>query len=245
VGVVHRVIAGIAPEVPVIDIHHQIPPHDIRAGAVVLWRTIDWLTPGVILAVVDPGVGTARRGVALTVGLRHTTLVGPDNGLLVPAARRLGPISQAVALHAPTERAGGSTFDGRDLFAPAAARIAIGIDLTDLGNPIDPATLVPAEIESAERLPSGRWQARILWIDRFGNAQLNVGADEVGEIAGIEWRGGSAPVRVVGAYHDLGVAQVGLVVDSYGLLSVSLNGGSAADLLGLEERQTVWLDPPG
>jgi len=128
VGVVRSVLRQLASEAVVIDITHGVAPHDVRGAALTLQRVAPFLAPGVVLAVVDPGVGTGRRAVALEVGPDpRWALVGPDNGLLVPAFEALGGPGRAVSLVARRCRpAAGATFDGRDLFAPAAAQLAAG-----------------------------------------------------------------------------------------------------------------------
>jgi S-adenosyl-L-methionine hydrolase (adenosine-forming) len=246
--VVHRVIAAHAPGVTVIDITHQIPAHDPRAGALTLWRAAPWLVPGVILAVVDPGVGTVRRAVALEVASAAAALIGPDNGLLLPAATSLGSITTAVELAFPgTAAAGrGATFAGRDLFAPAAAALAAGADLRRLGSVIDPAGLAGEPVPAPEPGPGGGLQAQVLWVDHFGNAQLNAGpadADHLGPLLALTASGYSGPVRRVAAYADLDPSEVGLVNDSYGLLAIACRDASAASRLGLRAGDPVWLGP--
>jgi S-adenosylmethionine hydrolase len=243
VGVVHRVIAGIAPGVPVADISHHVPPHDVRFGALTLWRTAPWLAPGVVLAVVDPGVGTKRRAVAIAVSPADVVLVGPDNGLLLPAALRLGPITAAVELE-QTQTGRGATFAGRDLFAPAAARLAVGADLHELGAAIDPQTLRGEPVPVPERRPDGSLRAEVLWIDRFGNVQLNLNprdAGPLGPVLDVRTDAHTRPARLVEAYADLQVDELGLVHDSYDLLSISLYAASAAALTGVRPGDPVWL----
>lgn len=247
VGVVHAVIDRVAPGTTVIDLTHQIAPHDIRAGALTLRRAAPWLVPGVILGVVDPGVGTSRRAVALQA--EGAVLVGPDNGLLLPAARLLGGPSAAVELDA-APGALGATFAGRDVFAPVAARVAAGAALSELGRPIDPTTLVdlagtpdPGDGHTDRR----RRRATVEWIDRFGNAQLDVEASKAGPVTAIRIGDEEIPVAVVGSYGEIPAGGVALVVDSYGRLSVACNGASAAARLGLRTGQKVHLcrDEPG
>ena len=146
VGVVHSVLRSIAPHAVIVDVTHGIAAHDVRAGGLALARSAQYLCPGVVLAVVDPGVGTDRRAVAVEVGDGESVLVGPDNGLLAPAVAMVGGADRAVSLtdltwHLPTP---GSTFDGRDVFAPVAAHLATGVDLAELGDQIQPAGLFPA-----------------------------------------------------------------------------------------------------
>jgi S-adenosyl-L-methionine hydrolase (adenosine-forming) len=251
VGVVHRVINGIAPGTPIADLTHQIPPHDVRAGALALWRSAPWLAPGVVLAVVDPGVGTKRRPVAIATEA-GAVLVGPDNGLLLPAALRLGPITVAVELEKKDATERGSTFDGRDLFGPAASRIATGVDMRSLGAQIEPGSLRGDPVPEAEREAGGAVRTEVLWVDRFGNAQLNVRPPDVshlGSVVDVRTRKRKWRARRVSAYGDLRErrpgkpAEVGLVHDSYGFLSISLNRESAAAFTGLRTGQTVWLTP--
>jgi S-adenosylmethionine hydrolase len=247
--VVHRVIATHAPGVAVIDVTHQVPAHDVRAGALTLWRAAPWLVPGVILAVVDPGVGTARRGVAIEVAEAGAVLVGPDNGLLLPAATSLGPLTAAVDLPpAPVPPGRGATFAGRDLFAPVAARLAAGAPLDTLGQPIDPnpAGFVAAPIPVPQPTPDGGLGAEVLWIDHFGNAQLNVRphqADHLGPVVSLSAGHHQAPARRASTYGELEPREVGIVTDSYGLLAISCRDAPAAAHLGLTVGDPVWLRP--
>lgn len=229
----HAVIARDQPDTAVVDLTHQIPPHDVRSGSLTLWRAAPWLVPGVILAVVDPGVATSRRAVAVEVAGADAALVGPDNGLLLPAALRLGSITAAVALED-----GGGTFAGRDVFAPAAARLAAGAHVHHLGRPLDPATLAGEAVP--EPVPDGPGlRAEVLWIDRFGNAQLN--AAPSASFTSFTTGGTSHPVRTVRAFADLEPGEVGLVIDSYGLLAIALREASASAHLGLSPGQPVFL----
>jgi S-adenosylmethionine hydrolase len=244
VGVVHRVIAAGAPDVTIIDITHQIPAHDVRAGALALWRAAPWLAPGVILAVVDPGVGTVRRAVVVEVAAAGAVLLGPDNGLLLPAAASLGALTAAVELAPRYER--GATFAGRDVFAPAAAALALGTDMARLGQPIDPATLAGTVVPEPRRPADGSLRAEVLWVDRFGNAQLNVrpaDAGHLGDLVDLRIGPHTWPARRVSAYELLGPSEVGLVTDSYGLLSVSCRCASAAARTGLGPGDEVSIVP--
>lgn len=257
VGVVHRVVHRLAPQVKVIDLTHQVPAQDVRAGALTLWRTARWLAPGVVLAVVDPGVGTARRAVAVEAAAGALVLVGPDNGLLTPAAYALGPPTRAVALNDPrwylTDRGSdeGATFDGRDVFAPVAALLCVGVDLGELGEavPTDELAggpLVLAEPEPA-RVARDGLDVEVLWVDRYGNVELGVrpGAlDPLGPrirlTSGSD--GGWVAVRARG-YAELGPDQLGLIPDSANLLAVCLDRASAASVLGLAAGDLVHLAP--
>ena len=249
VGVVHRVVVRDAPGVAVVDLTHRIRAHDVRAGALTLWRSAPWLHTSVVLAVVDPGVGTPRRAVALEVGEASTVLVGPDNGLLVPAAAALGATTGAVELRPfPAVPGAGSTFDGRDLFAPAAARLASGEwDLADAGDPIDPATLEGTRVSVAEPV-DGELVCEVLWVDRFGNAQLNAtpaGVSGLGVNVEIEHSNWRDRARRVDAFAELAPGELGLVTDSYGLIAVALYAQPAATRLGLRAGDTVRLTSGG
>jgi len=244
VGVVKSVIRGIAPETVVIDVSHDIPRHDVRAGGLALARSAGYLAPGVVLAVVDPGVGSDRRRVAVEVGDGQSVLVGPDNGLLAPAVAMVGGATRAVELtnqdyHLP---AAGATFDGRDVFGPAAAHLCSGVALTDLGEEIDPISLMPGIVPVAD-LAGDSIAAEVLWVDHFGNAQLNVGADDLEPVT-FRVRAGelTRTARRVPSYAEIGRGEVGLVVDSYGLLALCLDKGSAAVELGIHAGAQVSLE---
>jgi S-adenosylmethionine hydrolase len=251
VGVVKAVIRTIAPHVTVLDITHNVPAHDVRAGSLALARSIQYLPSGVVLAVVDPGVGSERRALAVEVGDDEpAVLVGPDNGLLASAVALAGGAGRAVALtnddyhlHSP-----GPTFAGRDIFAPAAAHLCLGVDLEELGELVDPYSLLPAVVPLA-RAEEGKVVGEILWVDRYGNAQLNVGPDDIEAMGDhLLVRIGDRPPRLAlraRTYADLKAGQVGLVVDSYGLLSVALNRRSASDELriGAGDAVTVEIAP--
>jgi S-adenosylmethionine hydrolase len=181
VGVVHAVLATAAPGVRVIDLTHQIPMFDVRAGSHTLVRAVPHLGPGVVLAVVDPGVGTRRRGLCLQVAAPSGDpmfFVGPDNGLLVAAAEAAGeaPVAHAFELYRPANDEGGNTFDGRDLFAPTAAALCRGEAPESLGERVEPGSLVRlfGGVVEHGRLADGRssLRAEVTWVDRFGNIQL-------------------------------------------------------------------------
>jgi S-adenosylmethionine hydrolase len=237
VGVCHSVIRAITPGVAVIDLTHEIPPYDVRAGALALARSVHYLCPGVVMAVVDPGVGTDRRAIAVEVGGGQSVLVGPDNGLLAPAVALCEGADRVVELTSPDHRLAspGHTFDGRDIFAPAAAHLCAGVDLAELGPPVDPATLRPGILPVTREEDEGL-VSEVLWVDRFGNAQLNVDPDEIdgwGDRIALHFGGTTRTAAVVDSYASLVTGQLGVVVDSSGLLSVAFDRASASDLLGL------------
>nr|WP_230416774.1 SAM-dependent chlorinase/fluorinase [Micromonospora tarapacensis] len=247
VAACHGVIARVAPALRVIDVTHLVPPGDIRRGSAVLAQTVPHLPDGVHVAVVDPGVGTTRRGVAL--GTPGGFLVGPDNGLLVDAADALGGVTGAVELTNPRWLAPriSATFHGRDVFAPVAARLALGAPLAEAGPAVDPATLVRLPEPLVERRPDG-FVAEVLTVDHFGNVQLAAPADLLAPLpdrlrvhpvtdrpeppaAG----GGDQGLAAVHG-RTFGDAPLGALVahvDSAGRVALSVNGGHAANLLAV------------
>ncbi|MFF5226715.1 S-adenosyl-l-methionine hydroxide adenosyltransferase family protein [Dactylosporangium sp. NPDC000521] len=239
VAACHGVIAHLAPAARVIDVTHLVPPGDVSRGAHVLAQTVPSLPRGVHLAVVDPGVGTARRPIAIEAA-DGGFLVGPDNGLLIPAAEALGGIRRAVHLtnaawFAPDVS---RTFHGRDLFAPVAARLATGADLSSAGSAT--AALVRLPPLELDRLPSGV-AAPVLTVDRFGNLQLACSS-------GVTFSGrltvNGHPATAGGTFGDAPAGGLVVFTDSAGYLAVAVNGGSAATLLGVRagDRVTVLHD---
>jgi S-adenosylmethionine hydrolase len=242
------VLRSLAPGATVVDLTHDIPPHDVRAGALCLARAAQYLCPGVVLAVVDPGVGTDRRAIAIEVGDGESYLVGPDNGLLAPAVAMVGGAGRSVSLTNSEYQlpSPGPTFAGRDVFAPAAAHLCNGVDLYELGDPVEPSSLLPGVLP-VTHLDGEELVAEILWVDRYGNAQLNVDPDDLDGWGhrlrlrfGDSLRDSRTLVRA-DAYADLGPGDVGLVTDSYGLLSVAVPRASAAERLGLSPGDPVRL----
>jgi S-adenosylmethionine hydrolase len=257
VGVVKSVIRDVAPHVTVLDLTHGIPPFDVRAGSLALARSIGYVTAGIVLAVVDPGVGTSRRAVAVEVADGEGVLVGPDNGLLAPAVAMAGGAGRAVELSDPRYHleSPGATFAGRDVFAPAAAHLCNGVDLAELGELLDPDLLFPGVVPLPQA-DDTRVIAQVLWVDRFGNAQLNLGPDdlpatfdehiEIRTSSPTDPAGESSRVaRRASSFADLGAGAVGLVTDSSGMLAVSMDQRSAADELGLVAGDQVTLLPAG
>ncbi len=246
VGVVHSVIRSIAPHVAIIDVTHGITPHDTRAGGLALARAANYLCPGVVVAVVDPGVGTQRRAVAIEVGDGASYLIGPDNGLLAPAVGLVGGATRAIELTSQDHRvplAGGATFDGRDVFAPAAAHLCNGISLEELGADIDTASLVPGVLP-VSHLDGDELLAEVLWIDRFGNCQLNVDpvdVDRFGTTMLVVMPNTEKIGMRTEAYDQIPTGRAGLMVDSSGLLSLAIARGSAASEFDLVEGDEVRL----
>src|SRR3954447_1788764 len=173
-GVVHAVIARICPDARVIDISHGVPRHDTAAGARMLARALPFAPPGVHLAVVDPEVGARRRAIALRTLDEERMLVGPDNGLLIPAAERFGGVAEAVEISSSPWRLEpvSATFHGRDVFAPVAARLACGAPLAEAGAPLEESELERVELSRA-RVEDGALVARVIEVDTFGNLALD------------------------------------------------------------------------
>ncbi len=257
VGVVHSIIRELAPHAQVIDLTHGIAPFDVRAGSLALARSISYVASGVVLAVVDPGVATSRRAIAVEVADGEGVLVGPDNGLLAPAVALAGGAGRAVELtaaeyHLPSP---GATFAGRDIFAPVAAQLCNGVDLAEFGDMVDPDLLLPGVV-ALPQADDDLVIAQVLWVDRYGNAQLNVGPDDLPVTFGdrIQVRL-SAPTDPSGgitrsavratSYGELAGGAVGLVLDSSGLLAVSMDQRSAAEELGLDVGDQVTLTAAG
>lgn len=245
-GVLRAALALAAPGVPMVDLTHGIAPFDVVGGARALARSVAYLGPGVVVAVVDPGVGTTRRGVAVEVDGPPRYLVGPDNGLLIEAARALGGPKRVAVLRRPGSLAA-STFDGRDVFAPAAAALWAGADVVDVGAPVDPETLVRLPDPVVQVRPGGL-RAEVTWVDRFGNVQLAAGPADAAA-AGLGGHG-AAVVVLVGQTRHLATwvvsfahagAGLGVLTDANGRLAIVLDRGAAVRRLGVGTGDVVEL----
>ena len=240
VGVVHAVIATIAPEARVIDLSHGVPRQDVAAGARMLARSLPFAPAGVHLAVVDPEVGARRRAVALLTAEDERVLVGPDNGLLLPAAERFGGVAEAVEISASPWRLEpvSATFHGRDVFAPVAARLAAGEPLGEAGPPVDPDELVRVELTRA-RVEACALVAKVVETDGFGNLALDArlrdlrGTDiRLGDAIAVRRDTRRAPGVFARTFADVARGGLLLYEDAGGSLAVAINGGDAAALLG-------------
>jgi len=234
------VIKRIAPDAEVIDITHGIAPHDVLQGALVLASTLPFMPEGIHLAVVDPGVGSDRRAIALQ-GSDGRLYVGPDNGLLVYAADKLGGVEEAVELANPAYRLEpvAHTFHGRDVFAPASAHLAAGVELKELGPAIAAADLVRIDVP-APSIGKRRIRATVLYVDRFGNVQLNLTRDDLAQV-GIE-AGSKLEVEVgferyyavtARTFAEVRGGDIVLYEDAYWNISLAINRGSAAEMFGV------------
>jgi S-adenosylmethionine hydrolase len=247
VAACHGVAARIAPSARIIDITHLVQPGDVRRGAAVLAQTIPYMPPAVHVAVVDPGVGTARRGVAVRAG--DSILVGPDNGLLSWAVAAQGGAQRAFQLtngdlwlHPVSP-----TFHGRDIFMPVAAHLAAGIDLSSAGDEIDLADLVTLPAPTS-RVRHGEAEGEVMSVDRFGNVQLSIVAADVTEL-GVGYgsplvvRAGRQKLTVpfVETFAAVAPGEIVAFTDSAGLISLAVNAGDAAQQLGLPPGAHVHL----
>jgi S-adenosylmethionine hydrolase len=250
-AICHGVVLNIAPDALIVDITHEIEKFKIRHGALMLWSALPYMPVGAHIAVVDPGVGTERRSVALETA-RGDYLVGPDNGLLLPGAQRLGGVVRAhlidnVEYRLPVLT---STFHGRDLFSPAAAHRALGVPIEALGPPIDPRDLVDIDWPPVV-VADGRLETAVIYRDSFGNVKLaGVTADLLEALDGLEHGDlveltleGARPKkrRVVWAptFGEVAQGHYLLYEDSYGRLCIAQNQGNAGETLPLAEGAAV------
>jgi S-adenosylmethionine hydrolase len=244
VGVCHGVMQRIAPDARVVDLTHSIPRQDVMRGALTLGRATSYMPSGAVyVGVVDPGVGSGRGSIAVRA-VSDALLVGPDNGLLSLAWEALGGAEAAVEITSahvilqPASR----TFHGRDVFAPAAAHLAAGMPLLELGPPLAVEELRVLEFPGPMVAP-GAIGARVMGVDGFGNVQLNVGpqdveASGVGPVLTVRGR----PVPRVAVFADVPQGTLAAIIDSQGQLALVVNQGSAAELLGLSVGRTVVLE---
>jgi S-adenosyl-L-methionine hydrolase (adenosine-forming) len=252
VGVCHGVIRGIHPEAQIVDITHGVRRYAVRQGALVLRNTLPYMPVGVHVAVVDPQVGTERRALALRTTAGRI-LVGPDNGLLSLAWPRCGGIDLAVDITRSPHRLEpvSATFHGRDIFAPVAAHLARGAELADAGDQLDESELQTVELPQP-RVEDGMLVGHALVVDRFGNAALNVGHEDLAGTGltlgrsvelevGREWR----EATFTQAFADVGDGALLVYEDAYRSLAVAVNRGNAAEELGLEPGVEVKLRPGG
>jgi S-adenosyl-L-methionine hydrolase (adenosine-forming) len=251
VGVCHGVIAGRCPDARIIDVTHGVPRGDVRAGALILRSTLPYLPAGVVLAVVDPGVGSDRRAVTLRTA-DGRLFVGPDNGLLSLACALVGGVVEAVDIGRSrfALEPASATFHGRDIFSPVAAHLAAGATLADAGEAVDPAGLVVLELPHA-RVSEGVLVAHAVYVDGFGNVQLDVEGEEIpgfGLTVGqsVELKvGGGRPTRArhVRTFSDARAGELLVYKDSYARLAVAVNQGSAASRLGLAVGDQLRIRP--
>jgi S-adenosyl-L-methionine hydrolase (adenosine-forming) len=248
VGTCHGVLKRIAPDSQIIDITHGIRPGHVLQAALMLANTLPYMPAGVHLAVVDPGVGGARRPLALR-DAEGRLYVGPDNGLLIPAADCFGGVVEAHELANP-EYALDSvsrTFHGRDLFSPAAAHLSLGVALGELGPPVDPEALVRLDLPAPE-VGQSRIRATVLGVDRFGNIALNLSREHLDSVAivpgmrvELATRGNRYYAVAARTFGDAPTGELILYEDSYRSVAIAVSRGSAAAVLGVEEGAEIVL----
>jgi S-adenosylmethionine hydrolase len=241
----------IAPEAQIIDLTHGIRPQEILQGALVLANTLPYAPAGVHLAIIDPGVGSGRRALVLEAG-EGRRFVGPDNGLLVPAAERLGGIRAAHEITNPAYALTpvSATFHGRDVFSPAAAHLALGLPPAELGPPIDPEALVRLEVPEAELSERGI-VATCLYVDHYGNMQLNVAREQLEALGIVPGRRvvvaiGGKQVEAVATrtFADAEPRQLILYEDSYRNVALAVSRGNAAERFGVDAWAKVEIEAP-
>jgi S-adenosylmethionine hydrolase len=248
VGVVHGVLAKLAPDSRVIDVGHRFPRGNVKAAALALTRAIQYLPEGVCLAVVDPGVGTDRKAIAAAT--EWGIFVGPDNGLLSPAVAIVGGSTQIVSIENPEARipSPGETFHGRDVFAPAAALLASGeATIDELGPELGGDEIVPLLLPLTE-VDGSVITGEAWWVDNFGNVQTNVAPEDLallgmgpGDTVTVKVGSTLHSVPWVTSYGDVGEGEVLLHVDSVGLLAIAIRGGRADEEMNLSEGVSVSL----
>ncbi len=250
VGVCHGVIAGICPSARIIDISHGVPRHDIRAGATMLAGALPFMPVGVHLAVVDPEVGAQRRAVALR-SADGRLLIGPDNGLLRPAAERCGGLVEAVEISHSSYRlpAVSATFHGRDIFAPVSGHLAGGLQLGEAGRPMDIDELVALELPGFRR-EGDALVISALYIDRFGNVALSARHDELSGLGlrlgrRLRLRLGPAEheAHYVRTFAEVPAGRLLVYEDAERRLALALSSGDAAAALGISVGDELWIEP--
>ena len=248
VGTCHGVIARIAPAASIIDITHGIEPQAVLQGALVLANTISYMPEGVHLAVVDPGVGGDRRALAVR-DASGRIYVGPDNGLLVPAAEKQGGVADAWQLSNPRYMLDpvSRTFHGRDVFSPAAAHLAVGLDPAELGPVVEPDSLVRLELPKPE-VGGARIGSTVLYVDRYGNVQLNlsrVDLERAGVVPGrrveLDLGADRYYATAARAFSDARPGDIILYEDSYENIAVAITAGNAAEMFGLRTGQRLTI----
>ncbi|HJP88557.1 MAG TPA: SAM-dependent chlorinase/fluorinase [Candidatus Limnocylindrales bacterium] len=244
------VMLSIARDAQIVDISHVVRKFAISDGAYLLRAALPWLPVGTHVAVVDPGVGTSRRPVGILTA-RGDALIGPDNGLLLPAAERLGGIREARVLDnrdwmLPTTSA---TFHGRDIFAPIAAHLAVGGAFAAIGSPIDPGDLVRLGLPGAAARP-GRLDTGVVYVDSFGNLRLDGTAADLassipelhpGMALVLELPTGDLRATFARTFGEVAAGDLLVYEDSAGDLALGESTGNAARRLGLQVGTRIGL----
>jgi S-adenosylmethionine hydrolase len=250
VGVCHGVIRRICHDCQVLDVTHGVQRHAIRQGAIVLRNALPYMPAGVHVAVVDPEVGTERRALALRCD-DGRLLVGPDNGVLAPAAERFGGVTDAVDVSRSPHRLEpvSATFHGRDIFCPVAAHLARGAELVDIGERLDPNELIGLDLPAAT-VADGALTAHALLVDRFGNVGLDAGHEELagsgltlGRGVEVEAHGERHEAMFARSFADVRPGRLLVYEDAYRTLALAINRGQAAALLRVSTDDEVRLKP--
>jgi S-adenosylmethionine hydrolase len=253
VGLCHAVMSGVSPHCPIVDLSHLVRPLEVASGAILLADSMPYISEdAVVLAVVEPNVGKDREIAVETESGRF--LVGPDNGLLSLGWDAAGGIRAAVELTAPdvVRRPHAESFRAPDTLCPAAARLAAGMPIGELGDALDPATLAVVTVAEPEIEP-GKIACEVIDFNRFGNVHLNVrpGDLEAAQLSGaatlsVETTAGAAVATVGSTYADFEPGEYGVLWDPRGWLTIVRgNPASALDGLGLSLAAPVWLTPAG
>ena len=252
VGVCHGVIKRIAPQVEVINITHGIKPQSVREGAMVLAHAVKYMPTGIHLAIVDPSVGSDRLPVIIETG-EGSFLVGPDNGILTTAAATLDGAKSCRKITNPELMLPkpSRTFQGRDIFAPAAAHLANGVKPSEFGEEVPVSALVGLSVPEPHR-HDDHFHATVLHIDRFGNLQMNLQPTQMaemglesGDVMEIRLEGHRSLVTYGVAFASVGLGEFVVTEDSHGLMAISINHGNAAERLGAQLGSSVIIGPPG
>ena len=246
VGVVKGVINRIDPDLRINDISHDIPPQNIKYGSLLLMRAIQYIPPGVLLAVVDPGVGTERKPVAIQT--EWGIMVGPDNGLLNLACATVGGAKKAYLLEnedwiIPSE---GNTFHARDIFSPFAAGLASSqLSIEQCGEEVDLMNLQQYLIPLTEK-NDNEVKGEVMWIDHYGNCQTNISPEElsdlgknIGDVVSLNIKNQEIKTTWVGNYQGDGVNEVGIVTDSWGMISIFSRNKNAEKILDIRDGEKV------
>jgi S-adenosylmethionine hydrolase len=250
-AIMRGVVLGIAPDARIVDISHEVRKYAIRDGALLLWCALPYLPTGFHVAVVDPGVGTERLPVAIATG-RGDVLIGPDNGLLVAAATKLGGVNAVHVLEAGAYRLPlvSTSFHGRDIFAPAAAHLARGVPIQALGRPLDPASLVASPIREPE-IRDGELRSSIVYVDTFGNVKLAGQRADLEAAVGPLRSGDGLVLAIDGerqirttwqsTFGDVAVGETLVYEDSYGRICLAASQADAAAKHDLAEDLDVTI----
>ena len=248
VGVVKGVINRIDPDLKINDISHDIPPQNIKYGSLLLMRAIQYIPPGVLLAVVDPGVGTERKPVAIQT--EWGIMVGPDNGLLNLACATVGGAQNAHLLEnedwiIPSE---GNTFHARDIFSPFAAGLASSqLSIEECGEEVDLMNLQQYLIPLTEK-KENEVKGEVMWIDHYGNCQTNISPEElsdldknIGDVISLNINNQEIKTTWVSNYQEEGVNQLGIVTDSWGMISIFSRNKNAGEILDIQDGEKVTI----